>query len=56
MKALPEGETWRLEVTTADPVEVSKIRALGHGGLMAYGGHHLPHHWMLGTGRHPHRH
>jgi hypothetical protein len=45
---------YRLVTTTPKPEEVAKIRGLGYIGLMAYGSHHLPHHWMIVRGTSPH--
>lgn len=44
-----------LRVTTDDPNEVAKIRALGYIGLLVYGQHHQRHHWHLLRGKHPHK-
>jgi hypothetical protein len=45
---------FRLVVTTPNPDEVAKLRGLGYIGLMAYGTHHRPHHWMIVRGLNPH--
>lgn len=45
---------YRLVVTTPNPDEVAKVRGLGYIGLMAYGAHHIPHHWIIVRGMHPH--
>lgn len=51
MRVGHQGESSILTVTTHKPAEAAKIRALGYIGLMAYGGHHRRHHWMIATGR-----
>ncbi len=43
-----------VRVTTANPDEVPKIRGLGYISLLAHGGHHQQHHWMMATGQSPH--
>jgi hypothetical protein len=48
------NDAYVLRVTTDDPSETAKIRALGYMGLLAYGQHHQRHHWHLVRGRHPH--
>ncbi|MDH5230808.1 MAG: hypothetical protein OEZ58_04105 [Gammaproteobacteria bacterium] len=48
------GNDFDLSVTTVNPDEVKIIRGLGYIGLMAYGGHHVDHHWMMISGQHPH--
>jgi len=48
------GDAYVLRVTTGNPSETAKIRALGYMGLLAYGQHHQRHHWHLVTGKHPH--
>ena len=49
------GEGYRdLRVTTSDSSEVAKIRGLGYIGILAHGGHHQRHHWMIATGQQPH--
>lgn len=50
-----EGATV-LEVTAGTPAEVEEIQGLGYVGLMATGGHHTEHHWLIATGRAPHGH
>ena len=49
-----QGDAYVLCVTTDDPSEAVKIRALGYMGLLAYGQHHQRHHWHLVNGKHPH--
>lgn len=49
-----QNDAYVLRVTTDDPSETAKIRALGYMGLLAYGQHHQRHHWMLVRGTHPH--
>ena len=56
MKVEEQGDTYVLRVTTDDPNETAKIRALGYMGLLAYGQHHQRHHWQLVRGKHPHQH
>lgn len=50
---LKEG-MYTLTITTSKLNEVDKIRGLGYIGIMAWGGHHQPHHWMMATGKNPH--
>jgi hypothetical protein len=45
---LPNGV--KLTVTTGDPKEVTKLKALGFMGIMVQGGHHQPHHLMIAKG------
>lgn len=45
---LPNGV--KLSVTTNDPKQVNKLRALGFMGIMVQGGHHQPHHLMMAKG------
>lgn len=52
--ALTDGVT--LTVTSADPAEVRKIRALGFMGIMVQGMHHGPHHLAMARGEMVHRH
>jgi hypothetical protein len=47
-EGLPNGV--RLTVTTSDPKQVPKLRALGFMGLMVQGGHHQRHHWAIASG------
>ena len=44
----PEGAI--LAVRVSDPVDVTKLRALGFTGIMVYGMHHQEHHMMIATG------
>ena len=48
----PDGA--RFTVTSADPGQVVKIRALGFMGLMVQGGHHQPHHLLIAKGEFRH--
>jgi hypothetical protein len=48
---LPNGV--KLSVTTNDPKQVVKLKALGFMGLMVQGGHHQPHHLMMAKGELP---
>jgi hypothetical protein len=45
---LPTGV--KLTVTTGDPKQVTKLKALGFMGIMVQGGHHQPHHLMMAKG------
>ena len=45
---LPNGV--RLIVTTSDPKQVAKLKALGFMGIMVQGSHHQPHHLMMAKG------
>jgi hypothetical protein len=40
----------KFTVTTADPKQVAKLKALGFMGIMALGPHHQPHHLMMAKG------
>jgi len=55
MQVDQRGRQYALTTTTENPQEVDKIRGLGYIGLMAYGMHHQPHHWMMATGKNPHQ-
>jgi hypothetical protein len=48
---LPNGV--KLSVTTNDPKQVTKLKALGFMGIMVQGGHHQPHHLMMAKGEFP---
>ncbi|ADE14512.1 hypothetical protein Nhal_1361 [Nitrosococcus halophilus Nc 4] len=54
MAVAQENGIYGLTITTDNPQEVDKIRGLGYAGLMAYGEHHLPHHWFITQGKAPH--
>jgi hypothetical protein len=43
----------KLTVTTSDPNELTKLKALGFMGIMVQGGHHQPHHLMMAKGEMP---
>lgn len=45
---LPNGV--KLVVTTGDPRQVVKLKALGFMGIMVQGAHHQPHHLMMAKG------
>jgi hypothetical protein len=45
---LPNGV--KLSVTTNDPKQLTKLKALGFMGIMVQGGHHQPHHLMMAKG------
>lgn len=45
---LPDGV--KMTVTSADPKEAVKLKALGFLGIMVQGGHHQPHHLMMARG------
>ena len=49
---VPDGV--KLVVTTTDPKQVVKLKALGFMGIMVQGGHHQPHHLMMAKGQFPH--
>ena len=49
---LPNGV--RLVVTTSDPHQVDKIKALGFMGIMVQGAHHQVHHLMMAKGEFTH--
>jgi hypothetical protein len=40
----------KLTVTSSDPAQVTKLKALGFMGIMVQGGHHQPHHLMMAKG------
>lgn len=49
---LPNGVT--LIVTSSDPYQVVKLKALGFIGIMVQGAHHQPHHLMMAKGEFAH--
>jgi hypothetical protein len=49
---LPNGV--KLVVTSSDPRQVVKLKALGFLGLMVQGAHHQPHHLMMAKGEFAH--
>ena len=49
---LPNGV--KLIVTTGDPRQVVKLKALGFMGIMVQGSHHQPHHLMMAKGEFTH--
>ena len=51
-EALPNGV--RLVVTSTDPNQVTKLRALGFMGIMVQGSHHQLHHLMMAKGEFMH--
>ncbi|MBE8189645.1 MAG: hypothetical protein HAW58_01990 [Candidatus Thioglobus sp.] len=54
MKVSNNSGVFTLKITTENASEVAKIRGLGYIGVMAYGGHHQPHHWAIASGNNPH--
>jgi hypothetical protein len=48
---LPNGV--KLTVTSSDPKQVTKLKALGFMGIMVEGSHHQPHHLMMAKGEFP---
>ncbi len=54
MKVKMVNKNFIIKVTTSKKDEINKIRGLGYIGLMAYGAHHQPHHWMMANGINPH--
>ena len=48
---LPNGI--KLTITSSDPKQVTKLKALGFMGIMVPGGHHQPHHLMIAKGEFP---
>jgi predicted RNA binding protein YcfA (HicA-like mRNA interferase family) len=40
----------RLTVTTSDPAQVAKLKALGFMGIMVLGSHHQAHHLLIAKG------
>lgn len=55
VEVTPRGDRTTLVVTGSSASGEAKIRGLGYIGLMATGAHHQRHHWMIATGRSPHR-
>jgi hypothetical protein len=49
---LPNGV--KLVVTSNDPQQVIKLKALGFLGIMVQGAHHQPHHLMMAKGEFVH--
>jgi hypothetical protein len=49
---LPNGV--KLVVTSSDPQQVIKLKALGFMGIMVQGAHHQPHHLMMAKGAFAH--
>ena len=49
---LPDGV--RLVVTSTDPKQVVRLKALGFMGIMVQGAHHQPHHLMMAKGEFSH--
>jgi hypothetical protein len=49
---LPNGV--KLVVTSDDPAQVTKLKALGFMGIMVQGSHHQPHHLMMAKGEFTH--
>jgi hypothetical protein len=41
-------------VTSGDPRQIAKIKALGFMGIMVQGAHHQVHHLMMARGQLPH--
>lgn len=54
MQVQNNNNVFTLTVTTKNSSEIDKIRGLGYIGVMAYGGHHQPHHWAMASGENPH--
>ncbi len=50
-----KGGAYTARVTSPDPGEAMKIRALGYIGIVAMGKHHQMHHWQMATGSDPHK-
>ena len=55
MKVEEKNKNFIIKATTSKKNEIAKLRGLGYIGLMAYGSHHQPHHWMIATGKNPHK-
>lgn len=53
-KTEPKSDGVFLTVTSADPKQAVKIRALGFMGFMAQGSHHQPHHLAMAKGEFTH--
>ena len=54
MKVVEDNSQYILTISSMNHKEVSKIRALGYIGVMAYGSHHQPHHLSMAMGKNPH--
>ena len=54
MTIVEKNKDFIIKATTSNKNEINKIRGLGYIGLMAYGAHHQPHHWMIANGKNPH--
>ncbi|MGM0571136.1 hypothetical protein [Marinobacter sp.] len=50
-----QGDRYRITTTSEDPEDTAILNGLGYIGLMAYGNHHQPHHWAMGSGQNPHQ-
>ncbi len=48
------GKNYHIQITSTNPEDVIKIRALGYIGIMTMGNHHQPHHWAMASGNNPH--
>jgi hypothetical protein len=48
------ANNYRIQITSTNPEDVMKIRALGYIGIMTMGSHHQPHHWAMASGNNPH--
>lgn len=44
----------RIDITTDDETEVTKVRAFGYIGMLAAGAHHAVHHWAMASGHDAH--
>jgi hypothetical protein len=55
MEVEEKNKSFIIKAITSKKHGIDKIRALGYIGLMAYGSHHQPHHWMMATGENPHK-
>ncbi len=44
----------KLVVTSTDPFQAVKLKALGFAGIMVQGGHHQPHHLLMAKGQFAH--
>ena len=53
MKVEEKDKNFTMRILTSKKNEIDKIRGLGYIGIMAYGAHHQPHHWMMANSKKP---
>lgn len=54
MKIQKLNNQYIISITTDNSEDIVKIRGLGYIGIMTWGNHHQPHHWMMAKGENPH--